>query len=49
MYYTVTEQRLVFASELKSLLASSLVDPHLDYEAIDAYLALGYFSVLARH
>ena len=31
---------LVFASELKSLLASGLVDPELDYEAIDAYLTL---------
>ena len=33
---------LVFASELKSLLASGLVADELDYEAIDAYLTLGY-------
>ncbi len=33
---------LVFASELKSLLASGLVEPELDYEAIDAYLTLGF-------
>ena len=33
---------LVFASELKSLLASGLVQPELDYEAIDAYLTLGF-------
>ena len=33
---------LVFASELKSLLASGLVDPALDYEAIDAFLTFGY-------
>ncbi len=34
----------MFASELKSLLASGLIEPSLDYEAIDAYLSLGYFS-----
>ena len=33
---------LVFASELKSVLASGLVDTELDYEAIDAYLTLGF-------
>jgi asparagine synthase (glutamine-hydrolysing) len=32
----------VFASELKSILASGLVEPELDYEAIDAYLMLGF-------
>ena len=32
-----------FASELKSLLASGLVDTTLDYDAIDAYLTLGFF------
>ena len=30
-------------SELKSLLASGLVEPELDYEAIDAYLTFGFF------
>jgi asparagine synthase (glutamine-hydrolysing) len=34
---------VVFASELKSLLASGLIDPQLDVEAIDVYLALGFF------
>jgi asparagine synthase (glutamine-hydrolysing) len=43
LYYARTGDRLVFASELKSLLASGLVDPKLDYEAISAYLSLGYF------
>ena len=33
---------VVFASELKSVLASGLVSPELDYDAIDAYLTLGY-------
>ena len=33
---------LVFASELKSLLASGLFTPELDYEAIDAYLTFGF-------
>ena len=34
----------VFASELKSLLASGLIGSELDYEAIDAYLTFGFFS-----
>ena len=38
---------LVFASELKSLLASGLVADELDYEAIDAYLTLGFFPAPA--
>jgi asparagine synthase (glutamine-hydrolysing) len=42
LYYSVAGDLLVFASELKSLLASDLVDTDLDYEAIDAYLTLGY-------
>ncbi|MEZ5098355.1 MAG: asparagine synthase (glutamine-hydrolyzing) [Thermoleophilia bacterium] len=42
IYYAQAGDVLVFASELKSLLASGLVDPVLDYEAIDAYLSLGY-------
>jgi len=42
LYYAQRDDLLVFASELKSLLASGLVQPRLDYEAIDAYLTLGY-------
>jgi asparagine synthase (glutamine-hydrolysing) len=42
LYYAEVGERLVFASELKSLLASGLVSPELDYEAIDAYLTLGF-------
>ena len=43
LYYAVVGDRVVFASELKSLLASGLVDVTLDLEAIDTYLTLGYF------
>ena len=41
LYYARSDDLLVFASELKSLLASGLVEPDLDYEAIDAYLTFG--------
>ena len=43
MYWAVSGELLVFASELKSLLASGLIDTRLDYDAIDAYLTLGFF------
>lgn len=43
LYYAVAGDVLVFASELKVVLASGLVDTALDYEAIDAYLTLGFF------
>ena len=43
LYYARRDDLLVFASELKSLLASGLVDPELDYNAIDAYLTFGFF------
>jgi len=42
LYYSRAGDRLVFASELKSLLASGIVRPELDFEAIDAYLSLGF-------
>jgi asparagine synthase (glutamine-hydrolysing) len=43
LYYAHVDDVVIFASELKSLLASGLVKPELDYEAIDAYLTLGFF------
>jgi len=43
LYYAVVDDLLVFASELKSIIASGLVDTELDYEGIDAYLTLGFF------
>ena len=42
MYYARVDDVVVFASELKSLLASGLVDADLDFEAIEAYLTLGF-------
>jgi asparagine synthase (glutamine-hydrolysing) len=42
LYYAERRDLVVFASELKSLLASGLVGSELDYDAIDAYLALGF-------
>ena len=42
LYYAHCGDVVVFASELKSVIASGLVPLDLDYEAIDAYLALGY-------
>jgi asparagine synthase (glutamine-hydrolysing) len=42
MYYAQVGDQVVFASELKSLLASGFVDPELDFEAIEAYLTLGF-------
>jgi asparagine synthase (glutamine-hydrolysing) len=42
LYYAETGDLLVFASELKSVLASGLVGTGLDYEAIDTFLSLGF-------
>jgi asparagine synthase (glutamine-hydrolysing) len=42
LYHARVGDLLVFASELKSLLASGLVRPELDLEAIDSYLTLGF-------
>jgi asparagine synthase (glutamine-hydrolysing) len=43
LYYATVGDLLVFGSELKSVLASGIVPADLDYEAIDAYLRLGFF------
>jgi asparagine synthase (glutamine-hydrolysing) len=43
LYYAHHEDLVVFASELKSVLLSGLVSSEIDYEAIDAYLSLGFF------
>ena len=42
LYYALAGDLLVFGSELKSLLASGLLRPELDFEAIDAYLSFGF-------
>jgi asparagine synthase (glutamine-hydrolysing) len=44
LYFAVVGDLLVFASELKSVLGSGLVEAELDYEAIDAYLTFGFFA-----
>lgn len=43
VYYAEVGDLLVFGSELKSVLASGLVPIDLDYEAIEAFLYLGFF------
>ena len=42
LYWAQADDLVVFASELKSLLASGLVPIELDHDAIDAYLSLGF-------
>jgi asparagine synthase (glutamine-hydrolysing) len=42
LYYAEVDGLLLFASELKSLLASGLIANRLDHEAIAAYLTLGF-------
>jgi asparagine synthase (glutamine-hydrolysing) len=42
LYYALTDDMVIFGSELKCVLASGLVDAQLDPEAIAAYLTLGY-------
>jgi asparagine synthase (glutamine-hydrolysing) len=42
LYWARVDDVVIFASELKSLLASGLIEPSLDPLALDAYLALGY-------
>jgi asparagine synthase (glutamine-hydrolysing) len=42
LYYAQSGDLLIFGSELKSVLASGLVDTTLDYEALDAYLTFGF-------
>lgn len=43
LYYAFTPDGSLFlASELKALIASGMIQPRLDFYAVDAYLALGY-------
>ena len=42
LYYAVCDDIVVFGSELKSVLGSGLVGPRLDYDAVEAYLTLGF-------
>ncbi|WP_271190054.1 asparagine synthase (glutamine-hydrolyzing) [Dactylosporangium matsuzakiense] len=47
LYYAHVGDVLVFASELRALLASGLIPAALDFEAIAVYLTLGYFPAPA--
>ena len=42
LYWARSGDRVLFASELKSLLASGLIEPSLDYEAIASFLTFGF-------
>ncbi|HEV3477928.1 MAG TPA: asparagine synthase (glutamine-hydrolyzing) [Gaiellaceae bacterium] len=42
LYYAEVGDVVVFGSELKSLLASGLVEPELDLDAVDAFLTFGF-------
>ncbi len=42
LYYYADKQKLLFASEIKGILASGLVERSPDYEALYEYLCLGY-------
>ena len=42
LYYAEADGRLLFASEIKSILASGLVEARLNYEALPEFLAFGY-------
>ena len=42
LYYYEDKQKLLFASEIKGILASGLVERSPDYEALYEYLCLGY-------
>lgn len=42
VYYATVGDLVIFGSELKSVLASGLVEPRLDPEALDLYLTFGF-------
>ena len=42
VYYTVHDGRLMFASEIKAILAIDGIDRRVDLDALDAYLSLRY-------
>lgn len=42
LYYCEDQEKILFASEIKSLLASGLIEKSPDYEALYEYLYLGY-------
>lgn len=42
LYYAVSEQGLVFGSELKSLLASGMISREIDFDALGQYFTFSY-------
>ncbi|MBD3387515.1 MAG: asparagine synthase (glutamine-hydrolyzing) [Candidatus Altiarchaeales archaeon] len=42
LYYSETEDGVVFASELKSMLKHPSIEPELDYDSLDDYLTFQY-------
>ena len=42
LYYAVTQQGLIFGSELKSIMASDLISREIDFEALAQYFTIGY-------
>jgi len=42
LYYTQAGGRLVFASEIKAILASGVIEPRLNFDALPEFLAFGY-------
>lgn len=44
LYYYDNGQRIIFASELKAILADASVPREMDYQALSEYLAFGYIS-----
>jgi asparagine synthase (glutamine-hydrolysing) len=42
LYYYIDNEKLLFASEIKAITASGLMDTSPDYEALYQYLCLGY-------
>jgi asparagine synthase (glutamine-hydrolysing) len=47
LYYAAERQRILFGSELQSLLVSELITREIDYESFAQYLTLGYISAPA--
>ena len=44
LYYAITEQELVFASEIKAILAAGTIRPSLNEHVVPEYLATGFVS-----
>ena len=42
LYYAITDQHLLFASEIKAILASGYIRPELNEKAVPEYLASGF-------